>query len=526
MRDVKNKLHYYMNGWLIVDKKAGMTSMDVSREIIKALRKNHIHGLRDLSDISMNFASADGELLSFDAIHENNENNAADLRVQNAESSSDNIHTLSEQYSLGNKQNNLNIDKEYMEQTRHTCNVIDGKPDSMCIDQTKIDTNINPTQKQEQIHTNNTNEQQPAHCRHKYKMGHAGTLDPFATGLLPIAIGEATKLISLFMHIKKAYVFKMRFGQKRDTGDVTGKVIATADVNPEQITLEKLNHVITRFIGNIKQTPHKMSAMKVDGKRAYDLFRDNVDFELSERDIVIDEIRILDFSKRNHVQNNESSIHTCTEQSLQHDNNVNADMQLKIMHTQNSEISMHHNLQNNAINEVDTDKLNGYTSVYYAADTHSNDCIEATLYVKCGKGTYVRSLCEDIASALNTYAYVETLDRVEYGNIKLNRQAVRVTVQSMMRSADEIEHDANSTCANATYTSPVLDTSVCAQWFDNIEVDEAEADVLRHGCYVKKAHYHDIEACVVLNNNQVVCIAKCEKGMLKPLRVLKLDEAV
>ena len=100
----------------------------------------------------------------------------------------------------------------------------------------------------------------------KTKVGHGGTLDPLASGVLPIALGEATKLAGRMLDATKAYDFTIRFGEETDTLDAEGQVVATSDVRP---TLEQVEAVLPRFTGAIEQVPPAYSALKIDGKPAY-----------------------------------------------------------------------------------------------------------------------------------------------------------------------------------------------------------------------------------------------------------------
>src|SRR5438105_12518696 len=99
------------------------------------------------------------------------------------------------------------------------------------------------------------------------RAGHAGTLDPLASGLLPIALGEATKTVPFVMDGRKIYQFTARWGEERDTDDAEGRVVASS---PERPTPETIRAVIPRFIGTIEQVPPRYSAVKVEGERAYD----------------------------------------------------------------------------------------------------------------------------------------------------------------------------------------------------------------------------------------------------------------
>jgi tRNA pseudouridine55 synthase len=124
----------------------------------------------------------------------------------------------------------------------------------------------------------------------KTKVGHGGTLDPLASGVLPIALGEATKLAGRMLDATKAYDFTIRFGEETDTLDLEGKVIATSDVHPTQ---EEVDAVLARFTGTIEQVPPAFSALKVDGERAYDLARAGRNVELKSRNVTIHALRLL-----------------------------------------------------------------------------------------------------------------------------------------------------------------------------------------------------------------------------------------
>ncbi|QQR38832.1 tRNA pseudouridine(55) synthase TruB [Devosia rhizoryzae] len=123
------------------------------------------------------------------------------------------------------------------------------------------------------------------------KAGHAGTLDPLATGILPIALGEATKAVPQVQDGTKIYRFAIGWGRATSTDDAEGEVVATSDVRPEGSALEA---VLPRFTGTIMQRPPAFSAIKVDGERAYDLARAGETVELAERPVDIDAIRLVE----------------------------------------------------------------------------------------------------------------------------------------------------------------------------------------------------------------------------------------
>jgi tRNA pseudouridine55 synthase len=131
------------------------------------------------------------------------------------------------------------------------------------------------------------------------KAGHAGTLDPLATGILPIALGEATKTVSFLMDADKAYRFTIEWGRTTASFDREGATTATSDVRP---TREQVEAVLPEFIGDIQQIPPAFSAVKVDGERAYDLARAGETVELKARQISIYDARVIDVPDPDHIE--------------------------------------------------------------------------------------------------------------------------------------------------------------------------------------------------------------------------------
>ena len=124
----------------------------------------------------------------------------------------------------------------------------------------------------------------------KTKVGHGGTLDPLASGVLPIALGEATKLCGRMLDATKAYDFSIRFGQETDTLDAEGEVVATSDVRP---TRDQIAAVLTQFTGEIEQIPPAYSALKVDGTPAYKRARAGEELELKPRRVTVADLHLL-----------------------------------------------------------------------------------------------------------------------------------------------------------------------------------------------------------------------------------------
>lgn len=133
------------------------------------------------------------------------------------------------------------------------------------------------------------------------KAGHAGTLDPEATGILAVALGEATKTVPYITDALKSYAFTVRFGMATNTDDAEGEVVATSDSRPSDKDIEAALH---RFQGDILQVPPAFSAVKVDGERAYALARDGEDVQLAARRLFVDEIRLVARPDADHVNLN------------------------------------------------------------------------------------------------------------------------------------------------------------------------------------------------------------------------------
>ncbi|MEN0000902.1 MAG: tRNA pseudouridine(55) synthase TruB [Pseudomonadota bacterium] len=125
------------------------------------------------------------------------------------------------------------------------------------------------------------------------KAGHAGTLDPLATGVLPIALGEATKTVPYVVDGTKAYRFTVKWGLQTSTDDTEGEPVATSDARPEKAAIEAL---LPAFTGIINQVPPAFSAIKINGERAYKKARDGEDVELAAREIEIDALSIVRYS--------------------------------------------------------------------------------------------------------------------------------------------------------------------------------------------------------------------------------------
>jgi tRNA pseudouridine55 synthase len=130
------------------------------------------------------------------------------------------------------------------------------------------------------------------------RAGHAGTLDPLASGALPIALGEATKTVPFVMDGRKVYRFTVRWGEERDTDDAEGRVIASSDQRP---SAEAIRALLPTFTGTIQQVPPRYSAIKIEGERAYDLARDGEEVALAARPVEIGRLELVNVPDPDHA---------------------------------------------------------------------------------------------------------------------------------------------------------------------------------------------------------------------------------
>ncbi|HXX02966.1 MAG TPA: tRNA pseudouridine(55) synthase TruB, partial [Xanthobacteraceae bacterium] len=130
------------------------------------------------------------------------------------------------------------------------------------------------------------------------RAGHAGTLDPLASGCLPIALGEATKTVPFVVDGRKTYTFTVRWGEERDTDDAEGRVVDSTAKRPERAAIEAL---LPRFTGAIEQVPPRFSAIKIDGERAYDLAREGEAVEIAPRAVAIYRLDLVEMPDPDHA---------------------------------------------------------------------------------------------------------------------------------------------------------------------------------------------------------------------------------
>jgi len=214
----------------------------------------------------------------------------------------------------------------------------------------------------------------------KLKVGHAGTLDPLATGVMIVCTGRATKRIDELQAGTKEYIATLRLGATTPSFDLEHEIDAYYPT--DHITREQVENVLKQFLGRIEQVPPAYSAVKVDGKRAYDLARKEKDVELKPKVLVIDEIELLEYS----VQENDS-----------------APLPTSPMGEAGSGSLPRTGMRNKAF----------LTSPATPSDTESYPYI--ILRVVCSKGTYIRALARDIGQALGSGAHLTALRRTRVG---------------------------------------------------------------------------------------------------------------
>ncbi|MEH3035700.1 MAG: tRNA pseudouridine(55) synthase TruB [Sphingomonas adhaesiva] len=236
----------------------------------------------------------------------------------------------------------------------------------------------------------------------KAKVGHGGTLDPLATGVLPIAIGEATKLAGRMLDSDKAYDVTIRFGEQTDTLDAEGKVIATSDVRPTRAEIEA---VLPRFTGPIEQMPPAYSALKVDGQRAYDLARAGQEVVLAMRAV---------------------TVHSLTPP------HPSAPAALPPSPTRGEGKAAPHSLS-------PCGRGKGPAAEGGGKGEGDDGLDHITLSAHVSKGTYIRSLARDIALALGTVGHVTYLRRTRAGPFTL-AQAITLDKLDETAKARSLEH--------------------------------------------------------------------------------------
>lgn len=258
------------------------------------------------------------------------------------------------------------------------------------------------------------------------KIGHAGTLDPFACGVLPLALGEATKTMPFLMNRPKSYKFTLFFGTQTTTDDIEGEVIATSEHRP---ALQDIQSALSLFTGSIQQTPSIYSAIKIKGKPAYARARAGEEIDMPSRQI---------------------EIHTLT--------------------------------------------LDHY------------DGESATLNVRCGTGTYVRSLGRDLALHLGTVGHLVMLQRTCVGNFNIDNA---ISLENIKKISD------NSLACVLLPIRSVLDD------IPAVSVSLQKAVKIRHGQAVEIDEVNSLSISV-LCDNKLIALGHVQDNLFYPNRVFNI----
>ena len=208
------------------------------------------------------------------------------------------------------------------------------------------------------------------------KVGHTGTLDPLATGVLPLLIGKGTLCSKYLINHDKTYIVRLKLGIRKSTGDEEGEVLEQELVDQQLLNKKKIEMVLEQFIGEQEQIPPIYSAIKVKGKKLYEYARKQQEVQIPSRKITIYDIKLLKIDKENY---------------------------------------------------------------------------EIQFEVRCSKGTYIRSICEDIAKKIGTIGYMKELQRTQVGNFKieqaisienLNKETVKkriITVEELFKNLENVQ---------------------------------------------------------------------------------------
>ena len=254
------------------------------------------------------------------------------------------------------------------------------------------------------------------------QIGHTGTLDPFAEGVLPICIGKATRLIE-YLKDDKAYIGTVQLGKSTTTYDLEGEVVEISDKTP---SLEEIEAELNNFRGDIEQLPPIFSAIKVKGKKLYEYARKGEEVEIQPRSVNISELELLNYDKENRT---------------------------------------------------------------------------LELYIKCSKGTYIRSIAHDLGKNLNCFGHLIKLVRVKAGDF-LVENAIKLDELS---SVEEVKK-------HLIYPLEKLD-------YQTYELNEKELELVSHGMQIWGQNLLEEGIVILTHNSKLVAVAEANENKIKCLKV-------
>ena len=257
------------------------------------------------------------------------------------------------------------------------------------------------------------------------RIGHTGTLDPMATGVLPLCIGSATKAADMLTLSDKSYRAELILGKTTDTLDAEGEVISEHEVN---VSEAEIREAIESFVGEIEQIPPMYSAIKQNGKKLYELAREGIEVERKARRVTINSIDILDIDKE-----------------------------------------------------------------------------RITIEVSCSKGTYIRTLCDDIGKKLGTGAYMSALRRIKTGCFTIDEA---YTVDELTEMAE-----------NGTLPEKLKSVDSLFSQYDEIHLNEKQTKSIKNGVRMSWRDRKEGEMLRLYDNeNRFICISQIEDGRLKLIK--------
>ena len=257
------------------------------------------------------------------------------------------------------------------------------------------------------------------------KVGHTGTLDPMAEGVLPILIGKGTQLSKYLINHDKKYIVELQLGIKTDTADSEGKIIEEKTVNETKLSKENITNVLQTFIGKQEQIPPIYSAIKVNGKKLYEYARKGQEVELKPRQIEIYDINLISYSLE-------------------------------------------------------------------------DDQIEFEVF--CGKGTYIRSLCEDIATKFKTVGYMKELKRIQVGEFNINES---ITVEELEKNKEN----------NNFFDDKIISIEKIFLKSENINLDDRKLQLFLNGVKLTQKCKNGVYR--IYNKNNFIGIGIIENELLK-----------
>lgn len=321
---------------------------------------------------------------------------------------------------------------------------------------------------------------------HMKRVGHAGTLDPMATGVLVVGFGNATRLLNVIVEHDKTYEATIRLGQRTTTDDADGEIVSTRPA--PAMSREALQAVVdARFTGTIEQVPNAYSAIKINGQRAYDLARDGQEVRLKARPVTIHEFAVLDARPVLVASGEDRS----------------------------------------------GDALEGRTPEGGESRDGSVPALDVDVRVACSAGTYIRALARDLGEALGVGGHLTRLRRTRVGRYRAEdprtvtahteqRTFTTRDGQTVTRSRAVLDASGDELAARAL---PMVEAASAAM--PVIEVSDAQAADLRFGRRIRVAGATSrggrLAAVVPERHDLVAIVEPCGRGMAKPVTVFPVE---